>query len=129
MPDSDSQPLITKFMSKFFRSKRAKRTFIRRGIALLALVFILCGFWAWRMVLASNFDIKETTYVYVDSKKDFNDLCSQLKDSASCKSLTTFKQLAYLIGYLFFATICNSSKKYVGWLWSGHNEKYYRRGQ
>ena len=99
MPDSDSQPLITKFMSKFFRSKRAKRTFIRRGIALLALLFILCGFWAWRMVLASNFDIKETTYVYVDSKKDFNDLCSQLKDSASCKSLTTFKQLAYLIGY------------------------------
>lgn len=86
-------------MSKFFRTKRAKRTFIRRVMALFVVLLLAAGFWAYRMVLASNFSIKETTYVYVDSKKNFNDLCNQLKDSASCKSLASFKQLAYLIGY------------------------------
>lgn len=86
-------------MSKFFRSKRAKRTFIRRGLALLVILFLAVGFWAYRMVLASNFSIKKTTYVYVDSQKNFDDLCNQLKDSASCKSLTSFRQLAYLTGY------------------------------
>ena len=86
-------------MSKFFRTKRAKRTFIRRVMALFVILLLAAGFWAYRMVLASNFSIKETTYVYVDSQKNFNDLCNQLKDSASCKSLTSFKQLAYLIGY------------------------------
>ena len=86
-------------MSKFFRTKRAKRTFIRRVMALFVVLLLATGFWAYRMVLASNFSIKETTYVYVDSQKNFNDLCNQLKDSASCKSLTSFKQLAYLIGY------------------------------
>lgn len=86
-------------MSKFFRTKRAKRTFIRRVMALFVVLLLAAGFWAYRMVLASNFSIKETTYVYVDSQKNFNDLCNQLKDSASCKSLTSFKQLAYLIGY------------------------------
>ena len=86
-------------MSKFFRTKRAKRTFIRRVMALFVVLLLATGFWAYRMVLASNFSIKETTYVYVDSQKNFNDLCNQLKDSASCKSLASFKQLAYLIGY------------------------------
>jgi len=86
-------------MSKFFRTKRAKRTFIRRVMALFVVLLLVAGFWAYRMVLASNFSIKETTYVYVDSQKNFNDLCNQLKDSASCKSLASFKQLAYLIGY------------------------------
>ena len=86
-------------MSKFFRTKRAKRSFIRRVMALFVVLLLAAGFWAYRMVLASNFSIKETTYVYVDSQKNFNDLCNQLKDSASCKSLTSFKQLAYLIGY------------------------------
>ena len=86
-------------MSKFFRTKRAKRTFIRRVMALFVVLLLAAGFWAYRMVLASNFSIKETTYVYVDSQKNFNDLCNQLKDSASCKSLASFKQLAYLIGY------------------------------
>ena len=86
-------------MSKFFRTKRAKRTFIRRVMALFVILLLAAGFWAYRMVLASNFSIKETTYVYVDSQKNFNDLCNQLKDSASCKSLASFKQLAYLIGY------------------------------
>ena len=86
-------------MSKFFRTKRAKRTFIRRVMALFVILLLAAGFWAYRMVLASNFSIKETTYVYVHSQKNFNDLCNQLKDSASCKSLASFKQLAYLIGY------------------------------
>lgn len=86
-------------MSKFFRTKRAKRSFIRRVMALFVVLLLAAGFWAYRMVLASNFSIKETTYVYVDSQKNFNDLCNQLKDSASCKSLASFKQLAYLIGY------------------------------
>ena len=86
-------------MSKFFRTKRAKRSFIRRVMALFVVLLLATGFWAYRMVLASNFSIKETTYVYVDSQKNFNDLCNQLKDSASCKSLASFKQLAYLIGY------------------------------
>ena len=86
-------------MCKFFRTKRAKRSFIRRVMALFVVLLLAAGFWAYRMVLASNFSIKETTYVYVDSQKNFNDLCNQLKDSASCKSLASFKQLAYLIGY------------------------------
>jgi len=68
-------------------------------MALFVVLLLAAGFWAYRMVLASNFSIKETTYVYVDSQKNFNDLCNQLKDSASCKSLASFKQLAYLIGY------------------------------
>jgi UPF0755 protein len=40
-----------------------------------------------------------TVYVYIDRKKDFDDLCRQLVDSAACCRIDAFKKLAKIMHY------------------------------
>ena len=51
------------------------------------------------MILAPDFEPRKTVYVYIDEKKDFGDLCLQLVDSAGCRRIGSFKQLAGMLKY------------------------------
>ena len=71
-------------------------------IALIAILVVLIGgggFWVYRLAWAPNFKPDKTVYVYIDDKKDFNDLCRQLRDSANCLRIGSFKQLSGLLKY------------------------------
>lgn len=71
-------------------------------LTLVAVFFLLIGgigFWAYRLAWAPNFHPKGTVYVYVDEKKDFEDLCRQLRDSAGCKNLGGFERLSGWLRY------------------------------
>lgn len=57
------------------------------------------GFWAYRLILAPDFEPRKTVYVYIDEKKDFGDLCGQLVDSAGCRRIGSFRQLAGMLKY------------------------------
>ncbi len=71
-------------------------------IALIAILVVLIGgggLWAYRLAWASNFGPDKTVYVYIDGKKDFDDLCGQLRDSAGCLHIGSFRRLGGLLGY------------------------------
>ena len=71
-------------------------------IALIAILVVLIGgggFWVYRLAWAPNFKPDKTVYVYIDDKKDFDDLCRQLSDSANCLRIGSFKQLSGLLKY------------------------------
>ena len=53
----------------------------------------------YRLAWAPNFKPDKTVYVYIDDKKDFDDLCRQLRDSANCLRIGSFKQLSGLLKY------------------------------
>lgn len=71
-------------------------------IALAALLVLLIGgggLWAYRLAWATNFTPDKTVYIYIDDKKDFDDLCRQLRDSADCRRIGSFKRLSGWMGY------------------------------
>ena len=81
------------------KKSSSKRTIIISVLIFICLVLIGVGVWCYRLLWASNFVLDKTFYVYVDSRKDFKDLCLQLKDSAGCTRIGSFKQLAHLLDY------------------------------
>lgn len=81
------------------KKKLSKRTIITGVLSVLILLLAGAGGWGYFLTTVPNFMPKETVYVYVDSYKDFDDLCRQLKDSANCRSISSFKRLAGMIGY------------------------------
>ena len=81
------------------KKKMRKRAFIRGILSLTVLLVACVGVWAYRLVLAPDFKPSKTVYVYVDEKKDFNNLCRQLIDSAACSRIGSFKQLAGMLKY------------------------------
>lgn len=72
------------------------------GIRIMAIVLLVgaiaLGGSAW-ILFFPNFAVKKTVYIYVDERKDFDDLCRQLEDSAKCKNIHTFKLLAGWMHY------------------------------
>ena len=74
-----------------------------RTLIAVTLFLIVCltstGFWIYNLVWASNFSPKETVYLYIQDKKDFDGLCRQLTDSAGCVRISGFKQLAKLFKF------------------------------
>lgn len=46
-----------------------------------------------------NFTSQETSYIYIYPDKDFSNLCLQLEDSAKCKNINTFKEVAKYLKY------------------------------
>lgn len=68
-----------------------------------ASIFILLGVgvggWGYRMAFAPNFEPAQTRYIYIDRDKDFEKVCRQLEDSAACRRIKPFKQLARLLKY------------------------------
>ncbi len=69
------------------------------GLACAVLLLVGVGGWMYGLLWRSNFNPKKTAYVYVDQHKCFDDLCRQLVDSAGCRQIESFKQLAGLLDY------------------------------
>lgn len=51
------------------------------------------------MAVGANFHPTHTLYIYVDDRKDFEDVCRQLTDSAACKDIRSFRWLADILKY------------------------------
>lgn len=78
--------------------KRTKRILLI-ALLLVSILLITGGYIGYQLVLAPNFSAEKTTYIYIDDQTDFEQLTRQLKDSAGCKNLTTFKFLADAVDY------------------------------
>ena len=76
-----------------------KHTLIVGILSFIILLLAGVGFWAYCLILAPDFEPRKTVYVYIDEKKDFGDLCRQLVDSAGCRRIGSFKQLAGMLKY------------------------------
>ena len=48
------------------------------GVALFLILFS-CGFWCYRIIRASNFYPDKPVYIYIDERKDWNELCKYNK--------------------------------------------------
>ena len=81
------------------KEKMRKRTLIIGILSFIILLLAGVGFWAYCLILAPDFEPRKTVYVYIDEKKDFDDLCRQLVDSAGCQRIGSFKQLAGMLKY------------------------------
>lgn len=68
------------------------------GVALFLILFS-CGFWCYRIIRASNFYPDKPVYIYIDERKDWNELCKNLEDSAACLHINSFKLLAGWMNY------------------------------
>ena len=69
------------------------------ALVLVILLIVASGIGAYRLIWATNFMPAKTVYIYIDERKDFDDLCAQLKDSAGCRRIESFKRLCALYGY------------------------------
>lgn len=78
--------------------KRTKRILLI-ALLLVSILLITAAYIGYQLVLAPNFSTEKTTYIYIDDQTDFEQLTRQLKDSADCKNLTTFKFLADAVDY------------------------------
>lgn len=76
-----------------------KHTAIWIMVSLIVILLAGMGAWGYRLLFAPDFGTSKTVYVYINEKKDFADLCRQLKDSAECLHIGSFKQLAVLMKY------------------------------
>ena len=74
------------------KEKMRKRSLIIGILSFIILLLAGVGFWAYCLILAPDFEPRKTVYVYIDEKKDFDDLCRQLVDSAGCQRIGSFKQ-------------------------------------
>lgn len=68
------------------------------GVALFLILFS-CGFWCYRIIRASNFYPDKPVYIYIDERKDWNELCKNLEGSAACLHINSFKLLAGWMNY------------------------------
>ncbi|OAV64711.1 YceG-like family protein [Bacteroidales bacterium Barb6XT] len=75
-----------------------KRVAIVATLGLCALIGY-AGVRAYTIVWGVNFIPEKTVYIYVDDRKDFDNLCRQLQDSAGCIHIDNFKRLADALGY------------------------------
>lgn len=80
------------------KTKSSKRTILIILLVLFTLFLAGGGISAYFLFLP-NFDAQKTTYIYIYPDKDFDNLCLQLQDSADCKHINTFKQVAQLMKY------------------------------
>lgn len=76
-----------------------KRSIIIAVVACFALFLAGLGVWGYRLLLSPAFHPKSVVYVYIDREQDFDALCRQLVDSAGCKRIGSFKQLALMMNY------------------------------
>ncbi len=78
--------------------KKKKKTRLRIVLAVVILVSISGGI-IYSKFFSSFFDVKDTVYVYVDERKDFNDLLLQLQTTAKIKNIRFFRQAAEALKY------------------------------
>ena len=75
----------------------------RKLIFLICLFVALSGgiifYYLYQTLYGNTYSLKETTYLYIDEKKDFNNLCAQLSKITSPQNLKTFQWLAEYLNY------------------------------
>lgn len=76
---------------------------LKRVVLLVLSVFFLLlliggGIGAYFLFIP-NFTPQQTSYIYIYPDKDFENVCVQLEDSANCKNITTFKEVAKYLKY------------------------------
>ncbi|MDD4660222.1 MAG: endolytic transglycosylase MltG [Massilibacteroides sp.] len=75
----------------------------RKLIFLICLFVALSGgiifYYLYQTLYGNTYSLKETTYLYIDEKKDFNNLCAQLSKISSPQNLKTFRRLAEYLNY------------------------------
>lgn len=76
---------------------------LKRVVLLLLSVFFLLlliggGLGAY-FLFTPNFTPQETSYIYIYPDKDFENVCIQLEDSANCKNIKTFREVAKYLKY------------------------------
>lgn len=82
--------------------KKIKRV---KSFVLILIIFHLllftgmAGYWGYRIIQKPNFSPGKIAYIYVDEKKDFNNLCRQIEETAGCQRLNDFKRLAGWLKY------------------------------
>jgi len=80
------------------KTKSSKRIVLITFLVLFTLSLIGAGICSYYLFLP-NFNSQQTTYIYIYPDRDFNNLCRQLQDSAACKNISTFKQVAQFMKY------------------------------
>jgi len=77
---------------------KKKRIFL--GILIGIIIIALgAGMFLYRKIFSPFFDIKETTYIYIDERKDYQDLLLQLETSAKIKDIKLFEYLSSTLEY------------------------------
>lgn len=76
---------------------------LKRVVLLVLSVFFLLlliggGIGAYFLFIP-NFTPQQTSYIYIYPDKDFDNVCIQLEDSANCKNIMTFKEVAKYLKY------------------------------
>lgn len=80
------------------KSKSSKRPVLIFFFVLFTLCLIGGGIGAY-FLFGPNFTSQKTTYVYIYPDKNFDQLCAQLQDSAGCRDIATFRQVAGFLKY------------------------------
>lgn len=80
------------------KKKTSNKTGWWIGLGLL-LILLIAGVYAYNKLFSPAFDIEETVYIYIDEKKDYNELLLQLQTTARIKDLQSFKTLAGSTSY------------------------------
>ncbi len=78
-------------------SKRKKIIWII--ISSLFIISLVAGVIIYQKIYSPFFNIKKTVYIYVDDNQNYNDLLSQLQDTAHIKDIELFKKLASFSKY------------------------------
>ena len=68
-------------------------------IVLITLIVTIAGGMIYNKLNAQAFNIKETGFIYIDEKKDYNNLLSQLESIGHINDIYFFKQLAERMKY------------------------------
>jgi UPF0755 protein len=68
-------------------------------LAGIILLLVLAGGVAYYTINSRAFDIKKATCIYINKKKDYNDLLFQLKYTAQIRNINLFTQLATAMKY------------------------------
>jgi len=80
------------------KKKTTKHAFIAIFVTLLALLFVVVCVSVYFLV-APNFVLEKTYYLYIYPDRDFDKLCRELKDSAHCRHIRPFILLADYLKY------------------------------
>ncbi|MDR1259500.1 MAG: endolytic transglycosylase MltG [Tannerellaceae bacterium] len=76
------------------------KRFLLTGILVSCVVLAaVAGRWVYRLFYMPGFANKETVYLYIDSRNDFDDLCRFLAESANVSNIDHFKMLAGVLKY------------------------------
>lgn len=81
------------------KSSRTKWIIAGGVLAVLCLIIGGVGIGVYRMVMAPNFLPKQTVYIYISEDTGFDEICRQLRDSADCRDINTFRYLADYLEY------------------------------